>query len=82
MDGGDLAGATPLDPITLIMLDNALTELAGLNPRQARVIELRFFAGLSVSEVATILGKSDRTVELDWRTARAWLRERLGSEGE
>ncbi|MEM9373978.1 MAG: ECF-type sigma factor [Planctomycetota bacterium] len=82
VDGGDLAGATPMDPITLIMLDDALTELAGLSPRQARVIELRFFAGLSVSEVATILGKSDRTVELDWRTARAWLRERLGSDGE
>ncbi|MEM7754519.1 MAG: ECF-type sigma factor [Planctomycetota bacterium] len=82
VDGGDLDSGDHLDPVTLIMLDDALTELSELSPRQARVIELRFFAGLSVAETASIIGKSDRTIELDWRTARAWLRERLGSDSE
>ncbi|MEM1184261.1 MAG: ECF-type sigma factor [Planctomycetota bacterium] len=78
--GGSGASGPGLDSITLVMLDDAMVELAELSPRQARVVELRFFAGLSVSEVAMIIGKSDRTVELDWRTARAWLRTRLGDE--
>lgn len=71
------SGAT-VDPADLIALDEALKQLATLHERQARVVELRFFAGLSVREVATLLGCSDRTVELDWRTARAWLRNRIG----
>lgn len=78
--GSDLAAVGTLDPVTLIMLDDALTELSELSPRQARITELRFFAGLTVSEVAAIIGQSDRTVELEWRTARAWLRNRLGSD--
>ena len=80
VSGQDLEAAGALDPVTLIMLDDALTELAEMSPRQARITELRFFAGLSVSEVATVIGKSERTVELDWRTARAWLRSRMGGE--
>lgn len=80
--GEELTATGTLDPITLIMLDDALTELSEMSPRQARITELRFFAGLSVSEVAMVIGKSERTVELDWRTARAWLRDRLGSESE
>lgn len=71
-----------LDPLTLLMLDDALTELAEISPRQARITELRFFAGLSVTEVAAVIGKSERTVELDWRTARAWLRARIGDDDE
>lgn len=82
VSGEELVAVGTMDPITLIMLDDALTELAEMSPRQARITELRFFAGLSVSEVATVIGKSERTVELDWRTARAWLRSRLGSESE
>ncbi|MEM1270929.1 MAG: sigma-70 family RNA polymerase sigma factor [Bacteroidota bacterium] len=57
----------------LIALDEALTELAKLDERQARVVELRFFGGLTHDEVAAVLGLSEPTVRRDWRAARAWL---------
>jgi RNA polymerase sigma-70 factor, ECF subfamily len=57
----------------LVELDDALTELARVNARQAQVVEARFFGGLSVSEIAESLGVSDVTVMRDWRVARAWL---------
>ena len=63
--------------IDVLALDEALTELARLDERQARIVELRFLAGLTVEEAATVLGVSTRTVELDWRQARAWLRKQL-----
>ena len=66
------ADLTP-DPVDLIALDGALEELARLSERQARVIELRFFGGLSVDEAAAALGVSARTVDGDWHVARAWL---------
>jgi len=61
----------------LIALDDALRELESLHSRQARVIELRFFAGLSVDETAEILGISPETVMRDWRAAKAWLHREL-----
>jgi RNA polymerase sigma factor (TIGR02999 family) len=61
----------------LLDLDQALTELEELSPRQARVVELRYFSGLSVPEIATALGLNPRSVDRDWATARAWLRARL-----
>ncbi len=61
----------------LLDLDEALSELEQLSPRQARVVELRYFAGLSVPEVARALGVNPRSVDRDWATARAWLRGRL-----
>lgn len=61
----------------LIDLDRALDELAELNPRQARVVECRFFGGLQVDETADALGVSPRTVKYDWALARAWLKEAL-----
>lgn len=61
----------------LIDLDRALDELAALNPRQARVVECRFFAGLRVDETAEALGVSPRTVQYDWALARAWLKKAL-----
>ena len=57
----------------LIALDDALIELAKFDPRKARVIELRFFGGLSVEETAEVLKVSPDTVLRDWRLARAWL---------
>ena len=54
-------------------LDEALNRLAQLNPRQAKVVELRFFSGLKEDEIAEILAVSGRTVKRDWRLARAWL---------
>ncbi len=61
----------------LIDLDEALERLAALNPRHARVVECRFFGGLSVQETAAALDVSSRTVELDWALARAWLYDAL-----
>lgn len=63
----------------LIALDDALTTLATVDPRKARVIELRFFGGLSVEETAAVLKVSADTVLRDWRLARAWLLAELGS---
>ena len=61
----------------LMDLDRALSELEQFSPRQARVVELRYFAGLSVPEVARALGVNARSVDRDWATARAWLRGKM-----
>ncbi len=65
------------NPIELLDLDEALDELGTLNERHLRVIELRFFGGLSVEESAHVLEVSPQPVRLDWRVARGWLRQRL-----
>jgi RNA polymerase sigma-70 factor, ECF subfamily len=65
------------DPETLLEVDEALERLATLDPRQAQVVELRFFGGLSVEETAQILGVGPRTIDRDWRIARGWLRRQL-----
>ncbi len=57
----------------LAALDDALTTLAGIDSREAKVVELRFFGGLSEKEAAEVLGVSDRTVRQDWNHAKAWL---------
>jgi RNA polymerase sigma factor (TIGR02999 family) len=64
--------------LDVIDLHQALERLAAVYPRQAQVVTLRFFGGLSVPEVVETLGVSDTTVESDWRFARAWLRGQLG----
>ena len=61
----------------LVDLDAALEDLAAMNPRQAKVIECRFFGGLGVKETAAALDISERTVRNDWTIARAWLHRRL-----
>jgi len=61
----------------LIALDEALTDLAKLHPRQSEVIELRFFGGLGVEDTAEVLKVSPETVALDWRAAKAWLHREL-----
>ena len=61
----------------LLALDSALTELAGCEPRQAAVIESRFFGGLEMDEIAYVLGVSEATVQRDWRVAKAWLAHKL-----
>jgi RNA polymerase sigma factor (TIGR02999 family) len=63
----------------LIELDAALERLAALDPQQARIVELRFFAGLSIDEAAEVLGRSARTVNREWRIAKAWLQRELSS---
>jgi RNA polymerase sigma factor (TIGR02999 family) len=72
-DGMD-ASAPDVD---VLALDEALARLAALDPRQAKIVELRYFAGLSIEEVGDALGVSHATVEREWRTARLWLRREL-----
>lgn len=62
----------------LLKLDEALDRLAKLDPRQGRIVELRFFAGLTVEETADFLGISPKTVKRDWAVARAWLHAEVG----
>ncbi|MBC7926855.1 MAG: sigma-70 family RNA polymerase sigma factor [Bryobacteraceae bacterium] len=62
----------------LLALDDALEELARMNPRHAQMVEGRFFGGLEVPEIANLLGVSEATVLRDWRAARAWLGNRMG----
>ncbi len=69
-----------LDQAALLELNDALDRLAQLDPRQGRIVELRFFGGLTMEEVAEVLGVSKRTVEDDWTHAKAWLRVQLGWE--
>jgi RNA polymerase sigma factor (TIGR02999 family) len=63
--------------IDLVALDAALEKLAALDARQAKVVELRYFGGLSVEEAADVLGISAATVKRDWTLARAWLKREL-----
>ena len=77
-----LAAADAPRHVDLIALDDALKELQKLNPRQARVVELRYFGGLSVKETAYALDLSDRSVENDWSVARAWLRQKMNTDEE
>ncbi len=65
--------------VDLIALDKALTELAEIDPQQAQIVELRFYTGLKVEEVAELLKISDSTVKREWRMAKAWLFNRLGN---
>jgi RNA polymerase sigma factor (TIGR02999 family) len=84
--GGDLRAVTLDDAVApasdpdvdVFALYEALERLAALDPRQASIVEMRFFGGLSVEEVAEVLGVSKRTVEGEWSHARAWLRVELG----
>jgi RNA polymerase sigma factor (sigma-70 family) len=65
----------------LLALNDALDNLARLDERQARVVELRFFGGLTTTEIAEVLGVSERTVQGDWTHGRAWLRRELSHAG-
>jgi RNA polymerase sigma factor (TIGR02999 family) len=65
----------------LLAVDEAIEKLALLDPRQARIVELRFFGGLTMDEVAEVIGVSKRTVENEWTIIRAWLRRELAGEG-
>ena len=67
-------------PEGLLALDEALRELAGHDPRKARIVELRFFGGLTLEETAEVLGLSTSTVTLEARLARAWLYRRMREE--
>jgi RNA polymerase sigma factor (sigma-70 family) len=69
----------PGSMVDVLAVDDALTRLAEFDRRQADILELHFFAGLTFEEIALQLGLSARTVKRDWSMARAWLRQELGS---
>jgi RNA polymerase sigma-70 factor (ECF subfamily) len=71
-----IAVANEVD-VDLLAIDQALDRLATIDPQQARVVELRFFSGLTVEETAAALGVSPKTVKRDWSVARAWLRREI-----
>ena len=66
--------------LDVIALDDALHDLAKLNPQHSQIVELRFFGGLKIEEVAEVLDLSPRTVQREWRMARAWLRRQIFAE--
>lgn len=85
---GGIAENLPLDEalmisakeksVDLVALDDALNRLAKMDARQAKVVELRYFSGLSIDETAEILGIANSTVRLDWNLAKAWLKQEIG----
>jgi RNA polymerase sigma factor (TIGR02999 family) len=87
--GGGLAGLslneapelTTTDPEGMLALDDALRRLAEAAPRASRIVELRYFVGLSNREVAAVVGTSEKTVTREWNTAKAWLRAELRGLG-
>jgi RNA polymerase sigma factor (TIGR02999 family) len=75
----DVAVIDPAESDRWEDLDRALNRLAELDPRQAQIVELRYFGGLTVEETASVIGVGAKTVKRDWSVARAWLRRELES---
>ena len=69
----EAVGVAKDEDINLIALDDALTQLATLDPQQGRIVELRFFGGLTIEETAEVLGISTATIKREWISAKAWL---------
>ena len=78
IDLDEIAGSVSQKSAEVLALDEALTELARIDARKARVVELRFFSGLTVEETAEVMQISPQSVMRDWRLARAWLVRELG----
>jgi RNA polymerase sigma-70 factor, ECF subfamily len=78
----DVDAAGPMRDVELLALDEALDDLASIDAQQAQVVELRYFGGLTVPEVASVLSISPRSVDRDWQCARAWLYCRLQEPDE
>jgi RNA polymerase sigma factor (TIGR02999 family) len=72
-DATPVAGDSPLDVVDVLGLDRALTELEALDADQGRIVELRFYGGLTVEETALVLGRSPATIKREWAMARGWL---------
>jgi RNA polymerase sigma factor (TIGR02999 family) len=77
LEDGDTIALTAAPDVDVLALNDALTELAAIDPIRTRMIELRFFAGLTTDETAEALGVSPASVTRGWRLARAWLHARL-----
>ncbi|MHC5115316.1 MAG: ECF-type sigma factor [Planctomycetota bacterium] len=68
--------------VDLVELDDAMHRLAELSPLQAEIVDMRFFGGLTIPEMATVLDRSARTVDREWKCAKAWLYHELAAEGD
>ncbi|HKD06092.1 MAG TPA: sigma-70 family RNA polymerase sigma factor [Bryobacteraceae bacterium] len=82
--GGDIAvqldasaGLTEISPEDLLALNDALKRLSEVDPRASRIVELRYFVGLTIEEIAEVIDASVRTVNREWKTAKTWLRAEL-----
>ena len=73
-------GATSKEVAEVIALDNALKDLSEMDPRKCQIVEMKFFGGLTNEEVAEVLKVTSRTVEREWRKAKAWLHKEVTSE--
>jgi RNA polymerase sigma factor (TIGR02999 family) len=80
LDEGLLPAPSPDAGVDLVALDRALTELAALDPQQARIVELRYFGGLTVEETAEVMDSSPATVKRHWTLARAFLKKALAAD--
>jgi RNA polymerase sigma factor (TIGR02999 family) len=76
LSGLDVEGSEP-DQVDVLALHESLERLAEFDPQQARIVELRYFAGLTIDEAAEVVGVSEATVARDWTVAKAWLRANL-----
>jgi RNA polymerase sigma factor (TIGR02999 family) len=74
------SAATPVDAVDAYALDQALSRLEALDPDQGRIVELRYFGGMTIEETATVMGLSTATIKRDWAVARAWLYRELSGE--
>jgi RNA polymerase sigma factor (TIGR02999 family) len=74
---GSVPAAAPVDALDLLALDEALARLEAASPRRARLVNLRYFAGLTLPEVAAMLGIAQSTAEADWTYAKAWLKREM-----
>lgn len=80
VDFDEALAASSARSLDFVAVDDALRDLAELNPQHSRIVELRFFGGMKVEEVAEVLDVSTRTVEREWRMAAAWLRRQIFAE--
>jgi DNA-directed RNA polymerase specialized sigma subunit len=78
VDQGPASSVADARAETLLTLDAALTRLAAIDERASRVVECRFFGGMTEAETAAALGVTDRTVQRDWVKAKGWLHQALG----
>jgi RNA polymerase sigma factor (TIGR02999 family) len=78
IEDAEPAAPAYVEALDLVLLDDALERLSALDARQGRIVELRFFGGLTVEEIATVLGLSSRTVKREWQISRAWLKREIG----
>jgi RNA polymerase sigma factor (TIGR02999 family) len=78
LEGADAAADVPPDPVDLLALSDALDRFEAEHPRRAALVKLRYFAGLTLPEVAALLGVAQSTAEADWTFAKAWLKRAMG----